>query len=79
LSRNVTIRLSDSTYHAFRSLAERNETSVSGFIRSLAMDYVEECGLLDRFEIEELDADKELNRSLHRAYDDAKNMRGRFV
>jgi predicted transcriptional regulator len=79
MSRNVTIRLSDSTYHAFRSLAEQNNTSVSGFIRSIAVEYVEEYGLLDRDEMEEFDSDKELNRSLHRAYDDAKNMRGRFV
>ena len=79
MSRNVTIRLSDSTYHAFRSLAEQENTSVSGFIRSVAMEYVEQNGLIDPFEMEELEGDKELNRSLHRAYDDARNQRGRFV
>ena len=79
MSRNVTIRLSDSMYHAFRSLAEQEDTSVSGFIRSVAVEFVEQHGLVDRTEMEEFDNDKELNRSLHRAYDDAKNRRGQFV
>ena len=47
--------------------------------RSGALRYLEEEEYADEFEMAEIRANKELNRSLKRALKDAKEGRGRFV
>jgi len=79
MSRTVTLRLPDQMYERFRTLAERENRSLSNFIETAASRYVESEQFVDEFEMEEIRGNAELNRSLKRGVKDAKTGRGRFV
>jgi len=79
MSRIVTLRLPESTYERFRTLAERENRPLSNFIETAASRYVETEQFVDEFEMAEIEANSELNRSLKRGIKDAKAGRGRFV
>jgi len=79
MSKMVTLRLSDSSYQKFRTLAEQDNRPLSNFIETAALRFVEEHGLADEYEMAEIQSNAELNRSLKRALSDVKNKRGRFV
>jgi predicted transcriptional regulator len=79
MSRTVTLRLPEPTYKRFRTLAERENRPLSNFIETAASRYVEMEQFVDEFEMAEIEAHLELNRSLKRGIKDAKAGRGRFV
>ncbi len=79
MSRMVTLRLKDPVYRMFRGMADRQNRSLSNFIETAAMRFVEEQELVDEYEMAEIRANKELNRGLRRGVLDAKKKRGRFV
>jgi predicted transcriptional regulator len=79
MSKTVTLRLSEPTYERFRTLAERENRPLSNFIETAASRYVETEQFVDEFEMSEIEANAELNRSLKRGIKDAKAGRGRFV
>ena len=79
MSKTVTLRLRDQTYERFRTLAERENRPLSNFIETAASRYVETEQFVDEFEMVEIEANADLNRSLKRGITDAKAGRGRFV
>ncbi len=79
MSKTVTLRLPETTYERFRTLAERENRPLSNFIETAASRYVETEQFVDEFEMAEIEANSELNRSLKRGIKDAKAGRGRFV
>jgi predicted transcriptional regulator len=79
MSKTVTLRLSDQTYERFRTLAERENRPLSNFIETAASRYVETELFVDEFEMEEIQANVELNSSLTQGVKDAKAGQGRFV
>lgn len=79
MSKTVTLRLDESVYHRFKQLAEADNRPLSNYIETAALRYAEEHGYVDEFEMAEIRANKELNRSLDRARKDATSEKGRFV
>ncbi len=75
----VTLRLPNAHYRLFRKLAEEENRSLSNFIETATMRYIEDTELADPFEMAEIKENKDLNNSLKRAYKDARLGRGRFV
>ena len=79
MSRIVTLRLDDKTYRRFRTLAERDNRPLSNYIETAALRFLESEQFVDDFEMEEIEKNTELNRSLKRGIRDAKAKRGRFA
>lgn len=79
MSKTVTLRLSEQSYERFRTLAERENRPLSNFIETAASRYVEAELFVDEFEMQEIQTNVALNRSLTRGVEDAKAGRGRFV
>ena len=79
MSKTVTLRLSDQTYERFRTLAERENRPLSNFIETAASRYVETELFVDEFEMQEIQTNIALNRSLTQGVEGAKAGRGRFV
>lgn len=79
MSKTVTLRLPEATYERFRALAKRENRPLSNFIETAATRYVDAEQFVDEFEMLEIEANTELNRSLKRGMKDAKAGRGRFV
>ena len=79
VSKVVTIRLKDSVYELFRTLAERDNRPLSNFIETAALRYVEHEEYADEFEMREIRDNGSLKESIERGLADAKGKRGRFV
>ena len=79
MSKTVTLRLAESVYRRFRALAERDNRSLSNFIETAALRFVENEQFADEFEMDEIRGNKSLNESIKRGLRDAKARRGRFA
>ncbi len=79
MSKTVTLRLDDEVYKRFRGLAEHDNRSLSNFIETAALRFIEEHEYVDEFEMGEIKDNASLNRSLKSGLRDAKVKRGRFV
>ena len=79
MSKTVTLRLPDNIYSLFRTLADEDNRSLSNFIETSTMRYIEEHEFVDDFEMEEIKNNKSLNASLKNGFKDIANQRGQFV
>ena len=79
MSKTVTLRLDDKVYQLFRGMATHDNRSLSNFIETAALRFVEEHENVGEFEMEEIKENTSLNRSIKRGLHDAKAGRGRFV
>lgn len=79
MSKTVTLRLNDDTYAKFRAFAESDNRSLSNFIETSALRYISESEYIDEFEMAEIDNNEELQASLKRALNDAKNKKGTLI
>jgi predicted transcriptional regulator len=75
----VTLRLPENHYRLFRKLAEDENRSLSNFIETATIRHIEESEYADRFEMEEIKKNKELNASIKRGHADANLKKGKFV
>ncbi|HBH28038.1 MAG: hypothetical protein N839_0008720 [Desulfofustis sp. PB-SRB1] len=79
MSKTVTIRLSEETHRLFKTYAKGDNRSLSNFIETAALRYVQEHQYVDDAEMAEISADKDLQDSLAKAHQDAKKRKGRLV
>ncbi|MBI4557533.1 MAG: CopG family transcriptional regulator [Candidatus Hydrogenedentes bacterium] len=79
MSRTVTLRFPDETYQRLRTLAQRENRTLSDFIATAVLRHVEIEQFIGEFEMDEMRANSKLNRSLRRGIGDAGAGRGRFV
>ncbi len=71
MSKKVTLRLDNDVYDRFRSLAEQDNRSLANFIETAALRFVESEQFVDDFEMDEIRANRSLNRSLKRGLKEA--------
>ena len=79
MSKTVTLRLNENIYKLFRAMAESDNRTLSNFIETSALRYIEEHEYVDDFEMNEIRNNQQLNRSLKRALKDMKAKKGKFV
>ena len=79
MSKTVTLRLDDRVHKKFRTLAERDHRTLSNFIETATLRYIEQSQFMDEFEMDELLKNDELNKSLKKAHRAMKGQKGRFV
>jgi len=79
MPRTVTLRLDDTFYNLLRRLAEQDNRTLSNFIETSTLRYIEDHEYADEYEMAEIRANQELNKSLKRGMKDAKLKKGRFV
>ena len=79
MSKTVTLRLNENIYELFRAMAESDNRTLSNFIETSALRYIEEHEYVDEYEMDEIRENKQLNRSLKRALKDMKGKKGKFV
>ena len=60
-------------------MAESDNRTLSNFIETSALRYIEEHEYVDDFEMNEIRSNQQLNRSLKRALKDMKAKKGKFV
>ncbi len=79
MSKTVTLRLDDPVYQLFKGVADRENRPLSNFIETAVIRFVQDHGTMDEFEMGEIRGNVELNQSLKRGHQDAKQRRGTFV
>lgn len=79
MPKTVTLRLDDDVYSQFRRLAKEDNRTLSNFIETSTLRYIEEHKFVDEFEMEEIRGNQSLNDSIKRALKDVQEMKGRFV
>ncbi|MFZ2147878.1 MAG: hypothetical protein WAV28_11720 [Sedimentisphaerales bacterium] len=79
MSRTITLRLKDSVYNLLCRLASQDNRTLSNFIETSTLRYIEEHEYADENEMAEIRNNQELNKSLRRGMKDAKLKKGRFV
>ncbi|MCH8272369.1 MAG: CopG family transcriptional regulator [Candidatus Marinimicrobia bacterium] len=79
MSKTVTLRLEENTYEKFKRLAESDNRTMSNFIETSVLRYIENNNFVDEFEMEEIESNIDLNKSLRRAQKDMKLKKGKFV
>lgn len=79
MSKTVTLRLNDKVHKKLRTLAERDHRTLSNFIETATLRYIERSQFVDDFEMDEILQNEELNKSLKRAQRDVKAQKGQFV
>ena len=79
MAKTVTIRLDEGIYGIFRKFAEEENRTLSNFIETAALRYIQETEYVDEYEMEEIRRNRSLNRSIRRGLADVKHQRGRFA
>jgi len=79
MSKTVTLRLKENVYTMFRNLAASENRTLSNFIETSVLRFIEHNQFVDEYEMTEIQNNKELNESLNRALKDVKEKKGRFV
>lgn len=79
MSKTVTLRLDENIYNMFRNLAAIENRTLSNFIETSVLRFIEHNQFVDEYEMAEIRTNKELNASFNRAIEDVKANKGRFI
>ena len=79
MAKTVTLRINDNEYETFKKFAKVENRTLSNFIETATLKYIQENELVDEFEMNEIISNSELNQSLKRGLQDAAKRKGKFV
>ena len=79
MPRTITLRIDEPLLERFKRHAEIENRSLSNFIETATLKYLEEIELADEFEMEDILNNKILLKKLRKGSDDAANKKGRFA
>ncbi|HPK56672.1 MAG TPA: CopG family transcriptional regulator [Spirochaetota bacterium] len=79
MAKVITMRIDESILEKFSEFAKIENRSLSNFIETATLKYINDIEYTDDFEIKDILNDKELVSKLKKGSKDAKNLRGRFV
>ena len=79
MPKTVTLRLSEESYMKLSKAAMEDNRSISNLIETLAIRQLEEEGLVDVFEMEDILANEHLLRKLKKGHEDVRLKKGRLI
>jgi len=79
MSKTVTLRIEEGVYEKMKSHAVSENRTLSNFIETATLRYIDEADLVDEFEMEEIASNADLLERLKNGSRDAKQKKGRFV
>jgi len=79
MPKTVTLRIDDALLERFKLHAEMENRSISNFIETATLRYIEDAELVNEFEMSEIMNNEKLLRRLKKGSEDARKKRGRFV
>jgi len=79
MSKTVTLRIKSNLYEKLKEHAKSENRTLSNFIETAALTYIEQIELIDEFEMREILSNADLLERLQRGSLDAKHKKGRFV
>ena len=79
MARTVTLRIEDSLYKRLKEHSKSENRTLSNFITTATLKYIEQIELIDEYEMQEIINNTTLLEKLRKGSSDARNKRGRFV
>ncbi len=79
MAKTISLRIDENLYNSLKIHANAENRSISNFIETATIRYIEEVEYADHFEMESILADANLKNRLKQGTQDAINNRGRFV
>ncbi len=79
MSKTVTLRIERNLYEKIKEHANSENRTLSNFIETATVKYIEQIELVDKYEMEEIVNNADLLERLQKGNIDAKHKRGRFV
>jgi hypothetical protein len=79
MPKTVTLRIDDKLLDRFKHHAEMENRSISNFIETATLRYIEDVELVDDFEMSEIMNNENLLKRLKKGSEDARKKRGRFA
>jgi predicted transcriptional regulator len=77
--KTVTLRIDDALMQKLKQYAEIENRTISNFIETATLRYIEQNELVDEFEMAEILANRDLLQRLKQGSNDAQKKKGRFV
>ena len=79
MTKIVTMRVNEDVLEKFAEYAKIENRSLSNFIETATLKYINEIEYADDFEMKDILGDEDLTAKLKKGSSDAKNRRGHFV
>jgi len=79
MSKTVTLRIENTLYKKLKEHAESENRTLSNFIETAALKYIEQIELVDEYEMKEIISNADLLERLKIGSSDAINKKGKFV
>ncbi len=79
MSKTITLRLSEESYKRIKQLAERDNRPIANFVENAVNRFIEHSIYVDEFEMDEIEENIALNKSIKRGLSDKNNRNGQFV
>lgn len=79
MAKTITLRINEPVLEKFKKHAEIENRSLSNFIETATLRYLEEVDLADEFEMEDINSNKDLLKRLKKGSSDAAKKKGKFV
>ncbi|PIU29482.1 MAG: CopG family transcriptional regulator [Candidatus Hydromicrobium americanum] len=79
MSKTVTLRIENTLYKKLKEHAKSENRTLSNFIETAALKYIEQIELVDEYEMKEIISNADLLERLKRGSSDVINKKGKFV
>lgn len=79
MSKTLTIRIDDETYHSFAKRAKTENRSLANFIETAVKEYIRESDFVDDSEMAEIFANEQLVERLRKGSHDARKKKGKMI
>ncbi len=79
MPKTITLRIDDELLDRFKHHAKIENRTISNFIETATLRYIEESELVDEFEMAEILSNEKLIKRLKNGSGDVRKKRGRFV
>lgn len=79
MTKTVSLRIDEELYNSLRTHAEAENRSISNFIETATIRYIEEVEYVDDFEMESIVSNDDLVRRIRKGTIDAEKERGHFA
>ena len=79
MSKTVTLRIENTLYKKLKEHAESENRTLSNFIETAALKYIEQIELVDEYEMKEIISNADLLERLKIGSSDVINKKGKFV
>lgn len=79
MSKTVTLRIENRLYEKIKEHALSENRTLSNFIETATLRYIDEVELVDEYEMEEIVSNEDLLKRLKKGSRDSRKKKGRFV